>query len=320
MAEDSFDIHIDAADGTRLFGARMEAPSPRARLLIIHGMSEHFGRYEHFASFLADKGISVYGFDLRGHGRTGEETGTPGFLGEEGGWNLVVEDIDLWVDLLRQKKPELPIFLLGHSMGSFLSRAYAAQQGEKLAGLILSGTGRDPGLTARLGAVIAALEGRIKGSNTPSVLLDRLSFGPYARSVKNRVTRFDWLSRDAEQVDQYIADPLCGRVSTNGFFSDLLQGIREVHRPELIRRTPRDLPIYFFSGSRDPVGGFSRGVAHVYKEYSKAGNENISLKIYSDGRHEMLNETNRDEVYRDVLQWLEFRLPPAEGEGAGTGL
>jgi alpha-beta hydrolase superfamily lysophospholipase len=279
-------------------------------------MSEHFGRYRHFSSFLADKGVSVYGFDLRGHGLTGEEAGTPGFLAEENGWNLAVEDIDLWIERVRRENPGLPVFLLGHSMGSFLARAYAGRYGEKLSGLILSGTGRDPGLAARIGRAIALIEAQINGKRAPSALLDRLSFGPYARSVKNRSTRFDWLSRDERQVDMYIADPLCGRIPTTGFFADLLKGIREVQQPTLVRRTPRGLPIYLFSGSRDPVGGFSRGVAWVYREYRKAGVANLSLKIYSDGRHEMLNETNRDEVYRDVLAWIVSRLPSGKPDEA----
>lgn len=317
MPSENLEIIIQAPDGTELvgFSRRPDAAPVQGCLLILHGMAEHIGRYGKFAAFLADKGIAVYGFDLRGHGATGVKSGTPGFFAEENGWNLVVEDIDIWVDHIRRQNSGRPLYLLGHSMGSFLARAYAGRYGEKLGGLILSGTGKDPGLAAGVELAVARVESQINGKMAPSALLDRLVFGPYARSVKNRGTRSDWLSRDERQVDAYIADPLCGRVMTAGFFADFLRGIRDVHKPTVLRRTPRSLPIYLFSGSRDPVGGFSRGVLSVYEEYRRAGIVNISLKLYSDGRHEMLNEVNREEVYRDVLGWIHARIPefPAGG-------
>ena len=313
------DIVLESSDGVSLFGySRVnENGPPKACLLLVHGMAEHIGRYQHFAAFMADKGFAVYGFDLRGHGVTGEQKGPPGFFAEENGWRLVVEDIDLWIDKIREDNAGLPVVLVGHSMGSFLARSYAAAHGEKLAGLILSGTGRDPGIMGSVGILIARIESEMNGKRAPSILLDRLTYGPFARSVKQRRTRFDWLTRDDKHVDLYIADPLCGRLMTAGFYFDFLRGIREVGKPSIIRRTPLDLPVYFFSGSRDPVGGFTRGVTHIYKEYLKAGLFNLSLKFYSDGRHEMLNETNRDEVYRDVLAWINGKvsLPPAAGEG-----
>jgi alpha-beta hydrolase superfamily lysophospholipase len=312
------DMVLEASDGVSLFGGSWlpENHRPKGCLMVVHGMAEHIGRYHHFASFMADKGFAVYGFDLRGHGGTGEKQRTPGFFAEENGWRRVVDDIDLWVEKIRKENTGVPVFLMGHSMGSFLSRSYAAAYGEKLSGLILSGTGGDPGIMGPVGLLIARIEAEMNGKRAPSILLDRLTFGPFSRSVKHRRTRFDWLSRDEKQVDAYIADPLCGQVLTAGFYSDLLRGIREVSKPAIIRRTPLGLPIYFFSGSRDPVGGFSRGVTHVYKEYRKAGMANLSLKFYSDGRHEMLNETNRDEVYRDVLAWVNARIPALPIEGS----
>jgi alpha-beta hydrolase superfamily lysophospholipase len=314
------EILLKASDEIVLYGFSWmpESGLPKACLLLVHGMAEHIGRYHHFASFMADKGFAVYGFDLRGHGITGEKKGPDGFFAEENGWPLVVEDIDLWVEKIREDNPGLPVVLMGHSMGSFLARNYAASHGEKLAGLILSGTGKDPGIMGSVGILIARIESEMNGKRAPSILLDRLTFGPFTRSVKQRRTRFDWLSRDDKQVDAYIADPLCGRIMTAGFYYDFLRGLRDVGKPSLIRRTPLGLPVYFCSGSRDPVGGFSRGVAHIYKEYRKAGLSNLSLKFYSDGRHEMLNETNRDEVYRDILAWITSKvsLPPA-AEGPG---
>lgn len=316
-------IELATADGITLYGACWEgelgsgrengtAPKSKCSVLIVHGMSEHIGRYGQFASFLAEKGLSVYGFDLRGHGKTGEAVRTPGFFAEEDGWRKVVGDIGLWVDRIRAEHPDRPLFLLGHSMGSFLCRAYASAGGEKLAGLILSGTGGDPGLAGSVGLLVARISAYLNGPEETSLLLDRLLFGTYARTVKNRRTRFDWLSRDEKVVDDYIADPLCGRAFTIGFFIDLIRGIRDLSKPYNVRKTPLTLPIYLFSGSRDPVGGFSRGVSQVYKLYRKAGVQSLTLKFYSGARHEMLNETNRDEVYRDILAWINSKLPVSQ--------
>ena len=316
-------IKLDTYDGVTLYGACWEnvpeetpengGPRLKGAVLIVHGMSEHSGRYDHFASFLADKGLSVYAFDLRGHGKTGEAARAPGIFAESNGWYKVVEDIELWTGHIRSEHPDYPLFLFGHSMGSFLSRSYASLHGERLAGLVLSGTGGDPGLAATLGLLIARIAVSINGPEAESFLMDQLLFGAYARTVKNRRTRFDWLSRDDKTVDDYMADPLCGRVFTAGFYLDLIRGVRDLHKPANVRKTPLTLPIYLFSGSRDPVGGFSRGVTQVYKTYRKAGVQNLTLKFYSGARHEMLNETNRDEVYRDTPRL--DRLEASRGPG-----
>jgi alpha-beta hydrolase superfamily lysophospholipase len=277
-------------------------------------MAEHAGRYRPFAEFLASKGIPAYGFDLRGHGRTtrtGEDPdGKAGFLALAGGWDALVRDIGLWADFILKENPGVPLFLLGHSLGSFLARAYAASCGEKLAGLILSGTGNIPKFTGTLLRLFAKIEDEINGRKEPGTLAFRFMFRMFARSVKGRRTRFDWLSRDEKIVDAFIADPLCGRPLPSGFLYDFLKGAACLRKPAFIRKTPRNLPLYIFSGSGDPVGNFSKGVTEVYREYQKAGLSNISVKIYSGGRHEMLNETNREEVYRDVLAWIQSKLAP----------
>jgi alpha-beta hydrolase superfamily lysophospholipase len=269
-------------------------------------MAEHIGRYRHFADFLSSKGIGVYGFDLRGHGLTAERGGAAAAWG----WDAAVQDVGLWVDFIREENPGLPVFLLGHSLGSFLSRAYAAVRGENLAGLILSGTGSVSKFWGRILCAAAKIEEEINGKKEPGMLLNRLIFRIYARSVKHRRTRFDWLSRDEKIVDAYREDPFCGKPQTAGFLYEFLRGAQGLRKPMVLRETPRELPVYLFSGSKDPVGNFSRGVTEVYREYRKAGSSNISMKIYSGGRHEMLNETNRDEVYRDIFAWISARIKP----------
>jgi alpha-beta hydrolase superfamily lysophospholipase len=278
-------------------------------------MAEHIGRYRPFAEFLASKGLHTYGFDLRAHGRTARSSedleGKAGFLALSGGWEAFVRDIDRWVDFIQKSCPGVPLFLAGHSLGSFLARTYAASHGDKLAGLILSGTGSCPKFAGSVLRLLARLEDEINGKKEPGTLLFRFIFRMYARSVKGRRTRFDWLSRDEKIVDAYIADPLCGRPLPSGFLYDFLKGAACLRKPAFLRKTPRNLPVYIFSGSADPVGNFSKGVTEVYREYQKAGITNITLKLYSGGRHEMLNETNRDEVYRDVLAWIQSKLAAA---------
>jgi alpha-beta hydrolase superfamily lysophospholipase len=307
-------IILATKDGVSLAGAGFASMTqpPQANVLIVHGMAEHIGRYRSFAEFLVSKGIGVYGFDLRGHGQTAKTgknpDGNAGFFVFTDGWDALVRDIDLWVNFIQKETPGVPLFLLGHSLGSFLARTYAALYGNKLSGLILSGTGSIPKFRRAALCLAAKIEDEINGRKEPGTLLSRFIFRMFARSVKDRRTRFDWLSRDEKIVDAFIADPLCGRPLPAGFLYDFLKGAAPLRKPSFLRKTPKNLPLHIISGSRDPVGNFSKSVTDVYKEYQKAGLSNIIMKIYSGGRHEMLNETNRDEVYRDVLAWLQSKL------------
>jgi alpha-beta hydrolase superfamily lysophospholipase len=314
VSSDAQEIILEASDGIRLVGRNWGAVSspPAGNLLIVHGIAEHSGRYQHFADFFSSKGIGVYGFDLRGHGLTAERGAASGGSSPAvWSWDLAVRDIGLWIDFIREENPGLPVFLLGHSLGSFLARGYAAGCGENLAGLILSGTGSIPKFWGAIFSAAAKIAEEINGKKEPGLLLYRLIFRVFAHSVKHRRTRFDWLSRDEKIIDAYRADPFCGKLRTSGFLHDFLRGAQSLRKPAALRKTPRDLPIYLFSGSKDPMGNFSRGVTEVYREYRKAGSSNISMKIYSGGRHEMLNETNRDEVYRDIFAWISARTKPS---------
>ncbi len=306
------ELTLTAEDKIRLLGWRCipDLKPPRACILILHGMAEHIQRYETFSEFLCEKGYAVYGFDLRGHGRTGDMAAASGILAAENGWDRTLSDIDLWVERIRKDYPESPIVLFGHSMGSLLAKCYAAKQGNKIKGLILSGPVANPGFLRILASFLAWGNGLINGRNAPARLLDRLIFKGYGRSIKDRRTDFDWLSRDERQVDAYLRDPHCGRIMSIGFYQDLLKGLQMAYKQSTYRSTPKDLQIYIFGGSKDPVGKFSKGISSLYKEYRRAGVSNVTMKFYSDGRHEMLNETNRDEVYKDVLSWLNDKFPP----------
>ncbi|WP_214483484.1 alpha/beta hydrolase [Bacillus sp. SM2101] len=276
----------------------------RGIVQIAHGMAEHIGRYDKFAQALVNEGYIVYGNDHRGHGQTANNEEDIGYFADRNGFDLVVEDMFYLTNLIKEQHEQLPIFLFGHSMGSFLSRRFIQLHGEEITGVILSGTGGDPGILGKIGARLAKSEMTRKGLRHRSKRLDKLSFGSYNKSFKPTRTDFDWLSRDQQEVDKYVDDALCGGVFTSSFFYDLLTGLEVIHRKDNILKIRKDLPIYLFSGAKDPVGNFSKGVSKVYEAYKAAGIEDVTYKLYKDGRHEMLNETNRDEVYEDIITWL----------------
>ncbi len=277
--------------------------TPIALVQIAHGMAEHMGRYEEFARFLVEQQIFVFGNDHRGHGKTGERKGPHGFFAVENGFERVTDDLHTVTQMIRKQYPETPLFLLGHSMGSFLVRRYIQKYHEPLAGVILSGTAGDPGTLGAAGIWLARREKKKRGATVKSSLLNNLIFGSYNRKIKNPETVFDWLSRDEKTVQEYMADPLCGFICTTSFYEDLLTGLRLIHRSEELTKTPKNLPIFIFSGTEDPVGNYGKGVEEVIGLYKKHGNP-VTGKLYPGGRHEMLNEINRYEVYTDVLEWI----------------
>jgi len=197
-----------------------------------------------------------------------------------------------------------PLFLLGHSMGSFLSRHYSMHYANNLSGLILSGTGGDPGIVGEIGLFIAKIDAKLNGKKAKSEIMNKLSFGTFNSAFRPNRTDYDWLSRDNAEVDKYIKDPWCGAVFTAGFFCDMLKGINYINKKENIEKITKTLPIYIFSGAKDPVGANTKGVVQVYNSLKKAGIADVEVKFYEDGRHEMLNEINREEVFKDVVMWL----------------
>lgn len=302
-------LAVPATDGLPLHVNRwLPAGSPRGVVQIAHGMAEHSGRYERFATALTDAGLAVYAQDHRGHKGTAGTHENEGHLADRDGFTVLVDDLATITELIREEFPGLPIVLFGHSMGSFLARAYAAKHADTadgLAGLILSGTAGDPGPLGIVGAALAGLQGRLRGRRHRSGLMNMLSFGQYNAAFKPTRTEFDWLSRDPAEVDTYIADEWCGNLFTAGFWADLLPGIREINGDALVARVPKDLPVLVFSGDQDPVGANGKGVTAVAEQYRRAGLHDVTLTLYPGGRHEMLNETNRDEVTADVLAWID---------------
>ncbi len=274
---------------------------------IAHGMAETAARYESFADELTKDGFIVYANDHRGHGKTAGEIEKLGELGEDG-FNSMVEDMHRLNDIIKEENFNLPVFLFGHSMGSFLTQRYICLYGRELKGVIVTGTCGAQGIIIDIGRLIAKSEIKKIGRSGKSNKLYKLIFGSYNNSFKPNRTAFDWLSRDNKEVDKYIVDPFCGTVMTAGFFNDFLGGLKSIENKVEIKNVPIDLPIYIFAGDKDPVGKNGKGVLKLVKAYKKNGIKDLTYKLYKDGRHEMLNETNKEEVIGDVIKWLNAHI------------
>ena len=285
-----------------------DGQAPKGIVQIAHGMAEHAARYDRFAQFLTANGFAVYANDHRGHGNTAGDLEQVGYIEEGHFWEKTIGDMKVFLDLIKSKHPGKPVFFLGHSMGSLLGRDFISKYGNEFKGVIFSGTGGDPGFLGKVGLFLARIEAFFRGRKKPSSMLNNLSFGKFNQFFKPNRTEFDWLSRDQEEVDKYVSDPLCGTVFTTGFFIDLLEGIRRINNAVTYAATPKELPIVLMAGDRDPVGDMGKGVQQVYASYQQAGMQNTTIKLYENARHEILNETNREEVFRDILAFLEKQV------------
>lgn len=298
---------LKANDGVTLWQRQYLTDAPRAAIILVHGMTEHSGRYGQFARFLCNEGINVYCHDQRGHGLTGENHHDLGHLPFKLGGYLLVDDIAKIISEIR-KEWEGPLFLLGHSMGSFVSRRFAQQNQGLIDGLILSGTGAYPGKAAEIGRALAAAACRVAGAKKPSPFLQKMTFSTFNRFFKPVRTEFDWLCRDKEVIDSYIVDPYCGFTCTNGFYHELYDLNLTVNAPDSDKYVDKDLPILLFSGDRDPVGAMGQGVEKVKQHYLAAGVKDVQIILYPEGRHEMLKELNQADVYHDILHWINNHL------------
>ncbi|MHC0036225.1 lysophospholipase [Pseudoneobacillus sp. C159] len=284
--------------------------NPRAIVQIAHGMAEHIARYDSFAKELVDHNLFVFGNDHRGHGETAKKNDNSyGYFSDEQGFENVVHDMRKLTAIIESEYPQTPIFLFGHSMGSFLARRYIQLYGDRLSGVILCGTGGDPGIMGKIGKMIASLEIKRKGRKTPSPLLNNLTFGNFNNAFRPNRTEFDWLSRNEREVNKYIEDPQCGGIFTAGFFYDFLNGIITINQPTNNNLIPSLLPILLISGADDPVGGKNgSGVIKTMQSLQKVGVKDVSLQLYENARHEILNEINQHEVQKDIIDWIHNHL------------
>jgi alpha-beta hydrolase superfamily lysophospholipase len=294
---------LQAPDSISLFVYRWlpEAP-PKAIVQIVHGWAEHAARYGRVAEALCRHGYGVYADDHRGHGRTAQTTADLGFFAEREGWNKCVQDLWHVNQHIAANHPDTPIVIFGHSLGSFLVQQFISEHGDAVAGAVLSASNGKPAAVAPFVSRLARLERLRVGPRGKSALLQKLFFESLNKPFEPARTPFDWLSRDTVEVDKYIADPLCGFDSTVQLFIDVIGGLQDVATPSRQARIPKKLPVYIFSGSRDPVG---RNINQLLEAYRAAALEEVTYKSYPDGRHESLNEINRDEVTRDLIAWLD---------------
>jgi alpha-beta hydrolase superfamily lysophospholipase len=275
----------------------------KAVVQIAHGMAETAARYEGLAEQLTANGYLVYAHDHRGHGKTAGDVKKIGILGDDS-FHFMVQNMRQLQGIINEQNPGLPVFLLGHSMGSFLLQRYLCLYGHHIQGAVLSGSNGHGGLLLEFGRLLARWEVFWRGRDTRSNLINKLSFGDYNKPFKPNRTSFDWLSRDEAEVDKYIANPYCGGVFSGGFFYDFFEGLKLIQAKKEIQKIPKDLPIFILSGDKDPVGKFGKGVMKLVQAYKRMGQMNVHHKLYPGGRHEMLNETNRKEVMQDIITWL----------------
>ena len=300
MPESEFEFR--AEDGQALL-ARRWLPEGQARAIvqIAHGLAEHSARYARLAAALNAAGYAVYASDHRGHGPRAAAADL-GHFGDEGGWDKVVGDLWTLNRLIAEEQPGARIIFLGHSLGSFLGRGFIAKHSDALAGAALSGSSGKPPAIATLGRLIARAERLRLGKRGKSQVIFQMWFGDFNKAFKPARTAFDWLSRDEKEVDAYVADPYCGFPFTTQLAIDVLDALPRVTSPDSLAAIRKDMPIYVFSGERDPVGANIQGLIADLKAARFA---KLTTRIYPGARHETLNETNRDEVTRDLIAWLD---------------
>lgn len=283
----------------------MPKEEPKAILQIAHGMTEYIERYEEFAGYMTENGIMVVGNDHIGHGQSVESKEDWGYFAPKDGSSFVVEDMNHVTQMMKEKFPDIPYYLLGHSMGSFMTRRYLMNYGISLTGAIIVGTGNQPYPAIVSGKALINLVKMLKGENYRSQFVDKMMFGKYNKRVSQIRTQYDWLTNDPAIVDKYINDPACTFTFTLNGFYNLVDVIDYVCKKENINKIPKDLPILVTSGAEDPVGGYGKDVRTFYDNLVNAGIKNIDIKLYDGSRHELLNEVNRSQVYQDILAWIE---------------
>ena len=304
------DFYFNSSTGKNKIHARMCVPDtePRAIVQIIHGIAEYIDRYDKFMSFLADNGIIAVGTDHLGHGKSIESEEQTGFFAYDNGWDYVVRDEEVLRLAMHENYPELPIIVFGHSMGSFITRTLLIRYPDAFNAAIISGTGNQSAVLVNGGLFMGNLVTGLKGAHHYSKFLNNLAFGSYNKIYENPKTEYDWLSRDEVNVQKYIDDPLCGFIPSCSLFRDMMTGVKFITNKKNLTAMNKDMPVYFMSGDMDTVGECGKGVQKAYNNFLEAGMKDVSIKLYPGGRHEMLNEINKDEVYADILAWLGSKI------------
>lgn len=308
-----YEFTFPSADGlTRIHAVEWVPEGPvRAVLVVAHGVSEYILRYQGLAAYLTERGFAVAGHDHLGHGTSVAEGAPRLYFGKKGSWDWVVADLYQRRQLAGRRFPGAPVYLMGHSMGSFLARTYLIRYPGTVQGAILMGTGQmSPALVAA-GRAVAAREARKVGEDHSSPVVMKLAFDAYNKRFAPNRTAFDWLSVDQGNVDRYLKDPLCGKNPTVGLFREMLSGIAFNSRQANLKKMNLNTPVLFISGQQDPVGDCGKGVERAAASFRRAGVRDVTVKLYPQLRHELLQEAQAPQVCEDLYQWLTSKLPEA---------
>lgn len=277
---------------------------PKAAIQVVHGMCEYFGRYKEFSDFMTSHGFAVAGDDHLGHGRTAERKEDRGFFSENNGWRFLVRDEKRMTEILKEKYPDTPIILLGHSMGSFIARLYTSWYSEGISAALFMGTSSGAPAGAAAGTAVKLLE-NAAGTKTHLETSQEIFYHFLTRRVSDKTGELDWITRDREKTKFFKEDPLGNFAFTAGAYRDLVKLLNEVSSKDWAYSLPKKLPVMLMSGEEDPISDYGKGARKVYRRLVKAGMENVSIRLYVDARHELINELNRAEVYEDILNWIE---------------
>lgn len=296
-------FYYDSAGSGKIAATCWEtADKPVAIVQIVHGIAEHTARYDSFARYLNSLGYLVVAEDHMGHGATADG-GIKGYF--SGGWWAAIEDVCALMRMTMKQYPGVPYILFGHSMGSFMVRSILAKYPDSgISGCVICGTGWQPSAVLEAGRLLAAGICKARGEQNPSQTIHNMAFGAYNKRVEHPRTHYDWLTRDAAIVDAYMADPMCGYQASAGLMRDMFEGISYIQKKGNIARMNKALPVFFVAGGDDPVGDFGNGVRKAYKVFRDAGMERVKLRIYPLCRHEILNEINKDDIYKDISKWI----------------
>lgn len=285
-----------------IYGQSWAPEEVKGVVQIHHGMAEHSERYIAFAQYLCSHGFAVFIHDMANHGKSNQTPELTGYFGEKDGWKNLIQDMNTMMELAKQEYPQLPYFIFGHSMGSFVSRCFIAKYASEVTGAIICGTAGSNAL-AGVSITLSNAIAKVKGSTYKSTLLDKAGFGAYNKHCEGR-TKFDWLSRVPEEVDKYIADPMCGFLFSAKGFGDLSHLLVYANSAAWYQAMPLSLPVCFISGDKDPVGAYGKGVESVYHKLKNSGH-NVSMKLYGGARHELLNEIVKDSCMEDVANYFD---------------
>ncbi len=290
----------------------------RGVVQIAHGVAEYGKRYEDFAEYLCGQGFAVFANDHLGHGKSLIPNRPRVYLGEENGWWNVVEDMEKLRCLIAEQFPHVPVYLFGHSMGSFLTRTHMIVHPGSYDGYILCGTGHPGAMTVSSGKFLADRKISKYGKAAYSPMLDKMAFGNYNKKFAPNRTSFDWGSLNEENVDAYLADPLCGGDTSLGLFRDMFEGLRYITRRDNADRMDKEAPVLFISGADDPVGDMGKGVKKACNMFKSVGVKDVEMKLYPKLRHEILNEKENREIYGDVGKWLDAHAKNLQADRVGA--